>query len=62
MFSYGALVYQQRTHAIYLLPLGDRLLSARHYLAAHPGNVYPAGFAPIAILRAIGWPPYGQRK
>jgi hypothetical protein len=59
IFTYGALVYDPRKKSTYLLPLGDRLLGARHYLPTHPGNVYPGSFAPLAILKAIGWPPYG---
>jgi len=59
IFTYGALVYEPKKKGTYLLPLGDRLLGARHYLPAHPGNVYPGSFAPLTILKAIGWSPYG---
>jgi hypothetical protein len=55
IFAYGALVYNQKTRAISLLPLGDRVLEARHYLPSHPGNAYPSTFAPASVLRAIGW-------
>ncbi|HEX8919720.1 MAG TPA: serine hydrolase [Chloroflexota bacterium] len=58
IFAYGGLVYDAHTHAVYLLPLADRILSARHYLPAHPGNSYPITFAPMSILKAIAWPPY----
>jgi D-alanyl-D-alanine carboxypeptidase len=58
IFAYGALAY--RRHVVYLLPIGDRLLAARHYLPAHPGNTYPVNFAPQSILKAIGWAPYGK--
>ena len=59
VFAYGALAYDQKKRGIYLLPLGDRLLSVRRYLPAHPGNAYPVGFAPVPVMKAIGWPPYG---
>lgn len=55
IFAYGALAYDEKKHAIYLLPLGDRLLGARKYLPPHPGNVYPGGFAPASVLKEIGW-------
>lgn len=53
LFRYGALASRGRT--VWLLPLGDRLLVDRGYLSAHPGNVYPSGFAPASVLKAIGW-------
>jgi D-alanyl-D-alanine carboxypeptidase len=55
IFAYGALAYKQGTKSILLLPLGDRVLAARHYLPAHAGNTYPAGFASQAIAETIGW-------
>jgi D-alanyl-D-alanine carboxypeptidase len=55
VFAYGALVTDSRTHAVYLLPLGDHFLGARHFLPAHPGNVYPPGFAPRSLLNTIRW-------
>jgi D-alanyl-D-alanine carboxypeptidase len=55
VFDYGALVYDLRSHAVWQLPLGDHVLSARSYLAVHPGNVYPSGFAPASVLKAINW-------
>jgi D-alanyl-D-alanine carboxypeptidase len=55
LFSYGALVYDPAFRQVYLLPLGDRLLAARNYLPAHPGNAYPPDFARTSILRTIGW-------
>lgn len=58
-FTYGALLADLHAHAVYVLPLGDRWLGARHFLPAHPGNVYPSGFAPAAALKAIGWPAIG---
>jgi hypothetical protein len=57
VFSYGALAYKQGTKTILLLPLGDRVLAARGYLPAHAGNTYPAGFAPLSVVQAIGWFP-----
>jgi hypothetical protein len=57
-FAYGALTYDGKSKAVYLLPLGDRLLAARHFLADRPGTAYPTGFAPVSILKALGWPPY----
>ncbi len=62
IFTYGALVYDPKKKATYLLSLGDRLLGARHYLPTHPGNVYPGSFAPVSILKAIGWAPYGAQS
>jgi D-alanyl-D-alanine carboxypeptidase len=59
MFAYAGMAYDHQTGRVYLLPLGDRLLSARHFLARHPGNSYPAGFAPVPLLKAIGWLPNG---
>ena len=61
IFAYGALLYEPKARTIDLLPLGDRTLGARGYLADHPGDAYPAGFAPVPILKAIGWPPFGTR-
>lgn len=55
LFTYGALAANARTHAVYLLPVGDRLLAARHWLPDHPGNAYPTGFASTSVVRAIGW-------
>jgi hypothetical protein len=55
VFTYGALVYDSKSHAVWQLPLGDHVLSTRSYLPAHPGNVYPGGFAPVSVLKAIGW-------
>jgi D-alanyl-D-alanine carboxypeptidase (penicillin-binding protein 5/6) len=55
VFRYGGLAYDSRTRATWLLPVGDRLLRARHYLPQYPGNVYPPGFAPASILKAIHW-------
>jgi D-alanyl-D-alanine carboxypeptidase len=55
IFQYGALVYNSTTRMTALLPVGDRLLAARHYLPAYPGNQYPTGFASPDVLRAIGW-------
>lgn len=57
VFSYGALAYKQGTKTILLLPLGDRVLAARGYLPTHAGNTYPAGFAPLSLVQAIGWFP-----
>jgi D-alanyl-D-alanine carboxypeptidase len=54
-FSYSAVVFEPRSHSVYVLPIGDRLLAAQGYLPDRPGNVYPDGFAPGSILRAIGW-------
>jgi D-alanyl-D-alanine carboxypeptidase len=59
VFAYGALAYKQGTKTVLLLPLGDRLLAARGYLPAHPGNTYPSGFAPVSAMQAIGWLPGG---
>jgi hypothetical protein len=55
VFDYGALVYDSKSHTVWQLPLGDHVLSARSYLAVHPGNVYPSGFAPASVLKAISW-------
>jgi D-alanyl-D-alanine carboxypeptidase len=55
-FAYGALVTDNHGH-VYLLPLGDRLLDEHAFLPVHPGNAYPAGFAPPSVLAAIGWLP-----
>lgn len=55
VFAYGALTYDGRTHAVMRLPLGDRWLAMRHFLPGHPGTVYPSGYAPLSILRTIGW-------
>lgn len=57
LFAYGALTSKQGTKTVLLLPLGDRVLAARNYLAAHPGNTYPTGFAPLSVIQAIGWLP-----
>ncbi len=57
VFSYGALAYKQGTKIILLLPLGDRMLAARGYLPNHAGNTYPAGFASLSVVQAIGWFP-----
>jgi D-alanyl-D-alanine carboxypeptidase len=57
VFSYGALAYAPKTKTVYLLPVGDRLLAAQGYLPSRPGNVYPLGFAPAAVLKAVGWLP-----
>jgi D-alanyl-D-alanine carboxypeptidase len=57
VFAYGALAYKQGTKTILLLPLGDRVLAARHYLPTHAGNTYPAGFAPLSVVQAVGWFP-----
>ena len=56
MFAYGALVTDGHSH-VYFLPLGDRLLDLHAFLPLHPGNAYPAGFAPPSVLTAIGWLP-----
>jgi D-alanyl-D-alanine carboxypeptidase len=61
LFAYGALTYKQGSKTVLLLPLGDRLLAARGYLPAHPGNTYPAGFAPLSVVQTIGWLPAGTR-
>jgi D-alanyl-D-alanine carboxypeptidase (penicillin-binding protein 5/6) len=55
LFRYGGLAYDSRARATWLLPMGDRLLAARHYLPKYPGNVYPKGFAPVSLLKAIHW-------
>ena len=55
IFQYGALVYNSATRTMALLPIGDRLLAARHFLPQYPGNQYPSGFATSDVLRAIGW-------
>jgi D-alanyl-D-alanine carboxypeptidase len=55
VFAYGALASKQGSKTVLLLPLGDRMLAARGYLPAHPGNTYPAGFAPLSVVRTIGW-------
>lgn len=57
VFAYGALAYDRQTHKVWILPVGDRLLAARQFLPSHPGNTYPAGFAPASVLKAIGWLP-----
>jgi hypothetical protein len=61
VFAYGALAYKQGSKSVLLLPIGDRVLAARGYLPAHPGNTYPAGFAPVSVVQAIGWFPSGTR-
>lgn len=55
IFAYGALAYHDQTRSLFQLPIGDRLLVARHFLPKHPGNSYPAGFAPLWLQRTIGW-------
>jgi len=60
IFAYGALAYDPKSHAVSLLPIGDRFLAGRHFLPAHPGNAYPSGFASAAVLKTIGWLPAGQ--
>jgi len=55
LFAYGALAYHDKTRTLFLLPIGDRLLVARHFLPKHPGNSYPAGFAPLWLQRTVGW-------
>jgi hypothetical protein len=55
-FAYGALVTDNHGR-VYFLPLGDRLLDEHAFLPLHPGNAYPAGFAPASVLAAIGWLP-----
>jgi len=55
VFAYGALAYHDTTRTLSLLPIGDRLLVARHFLPKHPGNSYPAGFAPLWLQRTVGW-------
>jgi hypothetical protein len=59
VFAYGALAYKQGSKTVLLLPIGDRVLAARGYLPVHPGNMYPAGFAPLSVMQAIGWFPSG---
>lgn len=61
VFAYGALAFKQGSKTVLLLPLGDRVLAARGYLPAHPGNTYPAGFASLSVMQAIGWLPAGTR-
>ena len=56
-FAYAALIHDAKHNAVLLLPLGDRLLAARHFVPSHPGNSYPATFAPVSLLKAIGWIP-----
>ncbi len=55
IFTFGALTYSGRTHTVMLLPLGDRWLARRNFLPAHPGTVYPRGYASRSVIRAIGW-------
>lgn len=55
VFTSGALLFDPRTHVVYRLPLGDRVLALHRFLPAHPGTAYPPGFAPVSILRAVGW-------
>lgn len=55
IFRYGALVAPPHSHAVTMLPIGDRFLAEHGFLPYHPGNVYPAGFAALSTLRAIGW-------
>lgn len=54
-FRYGALVYDPGAHQVWMLPAGDHLLSALHYLPKHPGNGYPPGFAPAGVLKALNY-------
>jgi hypothetical protein len=58
VFAYAGVLRDPGTGKIWLLPLTDRLLADRHWLPLHPGNSYPAPFAPVRILQAIAWPPY----
>jgi D-alanyl-D-alanine carboxypeptidase (penicillin-binding protein 5/6) len=55
IFAYGALAYDGSTHAVMLLPVGDRWLASRHFLPEYPGTVYPPGYAPLSVLHEIGW-------
>jgi hypothetical protein len=55
MFQYGVLAYDPGVKQVWMLPLGDHVLAALHYLPKHPGNGYPPGFAPARVLQAIGW-------
>lgn len=57
VFRYGALDYNSQNKYVALLPIGDRLLAARHFLPKYAGNSYPSGFASDDVLRAIGWLP-----
>lgn len=57
IFEYGALAYSFHSRQVYILPLGDHVLAAQHYLPAHPGDRYPAGFAPSVLLSALNWVP-----
>ncbi|MGI8827199.1 MAG: serine hydrolase [Chloroflexota bacterium] len=57
IFAYGALAYDAKRKSVMLLPIGDRLLAARHYLPPHPGNVYPATFASPSVLATLRWLP-----
>jgi D-alanyl-D-alanine carboxypeptidase len=57
IFTYGAIVFDPKSTALSMLPLGDRILSQRNFLPAHPGNIYPGGFASGTVLKAIGWLP-----
>ncbi len=54
-FQFGALAYDPGARRVWMLPVGDRLLAALHYLPEHPGNGYPPDFAPASVLRTIGW-------
>jgi D-alanyl-D-alanine carboxypeptidase len=54
-FRYGVLAYDPAHKTVWVLPLEDRILSSLGYLPEHPGNVYPSGFAPASVLKAIGW-------
>lgn len=54
-FQYGALAYDPAAKRVWMLPLGDRMLAALHYLPKHPGTGYPPDFAPASVLHTIGW-------
>lgn len=62
IFTYGALVYDPQKHTVSMLPLGDGVLRAKHFLPEHPGNTYPEGFASPSVLKAISWPPYDRKS
>jgi hypothetical protein len=59
-FAYTALLYDAKTRAVLMLPIGDHLLAARHFLPSYPGTVYPPGFAPASLLKTLGWGPFGS--
>jgi hypothetical protein len=54
-FKYGALAWDPSARQVWMLPIGDHLLGALHYLPKHPGNGYPPGFAPARVLKAVGY-------